>query len=235
MNDYADYFQLRNISEDTYDHYCMPLYLQKILPVDKCAHILDIGCGYGQLLRELEKKGYSNASGIDVSKQAVENCLQHGLNVRLITTLEHFSANSDARYHFIILSHVLEHLDKSEIIPAVELIRAHLLEPDGSMVVMVPNAQSNTGCYWAYEDFTHHTLFTAGSLYYVLKAAGFSEISFIDPDGLEGASPIIWILKKILLSAYKANCNFWNRVTSSSFHVPSPQIFTYELKALVKK
>jgi len=51
---------------------------------------------------------------------------------------------------------------------------------------MVPNAQSPVGCYWAYEDFTHTTLFTAGSLYYVLKMAGFKEITFVDPLCIEG-------------------------------------------------
>jgi SAM-dependent methyltransferase len=234
MSDCDDYFRLRNISEAFYDQYRMPTYLQNILPSDKCSRILDIGCGYGQLLRELERRGYANVYGIDVSRQAVESCAEQSLNAQLISSLQLFCVNSGAKYNFIVLSHVLEHLDKAEIIPVIELIKVHLLESDGSMVVMVPNAQSNTGCYWAYEDFTHRTLFTAGSLYYVLKAAGFSEISFIDPDGLEGVNPFIWSLKKILLSAYKANYYFWNRVTGSSFHLPSPQIFTYELKALVK-
>lgn len=43
---------------------------------------------------------------------------------------------------------------------------------------MMPNAQSNTDCYWAYEDFTHYTLFIAGSLLYVLREAGFTNIEF---------------------------------------------------------
>ncbi len=50
----------------------------------------------------------------------------------------------------------------------------------------MPNAQSHTGCYWAYEDFTHNTLFTAGSLLYVLKMAGFAHIEIIDKDALVG-------------------------------------------------
>ena len=38
--------------------------------------------------------------------------------------------------------------------------------------------QLNTDCYWAYEDFTHYTLFIAGSLLYVLREAGFTNIEF---------------------------------------------------------
>jgi SAM-dependent methyltransferase len=234
MSNYDDYFSLRNVSESSCVDYRIPVYLQNILPADTSARILDIGCGYGQILGQLKRVGYTDTLGIDVSRQAVEHCLRHTLNVEHISTLQQFCFNSKVKYSFIILSHVLEHLDKSEMIPAIELIRTHLLDSGGVMVIMVPNAQSNTGCYWAYEDFTHRTLFTAGSLLYVLKAAGFTEVRFLDPDGLEGANPVILILKKILLTAYKTNVSFWNRVTGSYFHMPSPQIFTYELKVLAK-
>ena len=72
-------------------------------------------------------------------------------------------------------------MPKHEIIPLLIKVRS-LLTQSGSLLVMVPNAQSNTGSYWAYEDFTHHTLFTAGSLYFVLRQAGFDSVEFVDPD-----------------------------------------------------
>lgn len=234
MSTFDEYFKLRNVCYSPETGYIMPKYLQRILPSDLQARIIDIGCGYGQMLQDLMKRGYTNASGVDVSRDSVDNCLQQGLCVQHISTLQHFCINSVIKYNFIVLCHVLEHLEKSEIIPTIKLIKTHLLEQGGTLVVMVPNAQSNTGSYWAYEDFTHTTLFTAGSLFYVLKAAGFSEICFIDPDGLDDAKPVMRLIKFVLLSAYKANKNFWNRVTSSYFHKPSPQIFTYELKAIAK-
>lgn len=82
------------------------------------------------------------------------------------------------------MSHVLEHLPKDMIIPVLQKIRDSLLNKDGELCIMVPNAMSNTNCYWAYEDFTHNTLFTPGSLLFVLREAGFSDITFLDPDGL---------------------------------------------------
>jgi hypothetical protein len=99
---------------------------------------------------------------------------------------------------------------------------------------MVPNAQSNTGAYWAYEDFTHHTLFTTGSIYYVLKSAGFDSIEFLDPQGTSNSGFAIKIIKRLFLKVYKLKKLFWNKVTSSSYHEPSPEIFTYELKVLAK-
>ncbi|MBK7370676.1 MAG: hypothetical protein IPJ09_04415 [Saprospiraceae bacterium] len=68
------------------------------------------------------------------------------------------------------MSHVLEHIEKINIIDTLITIKSYLLAESGSFVVMVPNAQSVTGAYWMYEDFTHTTLFTSGSIYYVLKS-----------------------------------------------------------------
>lgn len=98
----------------------------------------------------------------------------------------------------------------------------------------MPNAQSATGCYWAYEDFTHNTLFTAGSLIYVLKMAGFKNIEIIDKDALEGSRGIKRLIKIALLKSYKMAIRLLNLATNSSFHAPSPQVFSYEIKALAK-
>ena len=99
---------------------------------------------------------------------------------------------------------------------------------------MVPNAQSNTNCYWAYEDFTHTTLFTSGSIFYVLKMAGFKEIRFVDTDCTAGLPYHKKILRKLLMKIFYFRVEFWNRVTSSSFHKPSPKIYSYEIKVLAK-
>lgn len=225
------YFEHRNIKPEFYDKYIMPLYLEKSLPGQN-AEILDIGCGLGQVLIALSTHGYKNIEGIDVSQDAIDNCLQKNLRVTRVDGIIEFCAISKKKYDFIIMSHVLEHLNKADIIDTLGSIRRNLLKPEGQLLIVVPNAQSNTGCYWAYEDFTHQTLFTAGSLYYVLKAAGYADVLFLDQDGLEGSMSLLRWIKKALLFTYKANLRFWNLVTGSSFHCPSPQIFTYELKAL---
>ena len=130
------------------------------------------------------------------------------------------------------MSHLLEHIPKNEMIETLRLIREHLLSEMGQLFVAVPNAMSNTGAYWAYEDFSHETLFTSGSLLFVLRAAGFKNILFLDPNGTAGSVSLIRWIKLALLFLYKLNFNFWNVVTDSAFHRPSPQILSYELKAL---
>lgn len=132
------------------------------------------------------------------------------------------------------MSHVLEHIPKENIILTLIDIKQNLLKEDGAFFIAVPNAQSNTNCYWAYEDFTHSTLFTAGSLLYVLKAAGFKSITFVDPYGYEHSSYWKKIMRRLLLKIYDTNNRFWNSVTGSTYHLPSPKIYTWELRALIK-
>jgi hypothetical protein len=86
-----------------------------------------------------------------------------------------------------------------------------------------------------YEDFTHTTLFTAGSLKYVLIGSGFTSVEFLDPKCIAGLSWWKRNKKLFFTRLYEINLNFWNRVTSSSFHVPSPRIYSFELKAKARK
>ncbi len=98
-------------------------------------------------------------------------------------------------------------------------------------MVSVPNAMSNTDCYWAYEDFTHTILFTAGSLYYVLRSAGFEYVEFLDVDCTLSSPFYKKMIKKFLLNLYKVNKLFLNKVTRSSYHIGDfPLIFSYEIK-----
>lgn len=229
------YFRYRNVSPSVYDNYLLPTYLLDVFPRDRSTRILDIGCGFGHILRALQGIGYKNAEGVDVSLEAVEHCNESGLKVTRITDLTQYCEEQrEPAYGLVIMNHVLEHIEKSRIIPTVKEIREKLIVTGGSFLVMVPNAQSNTGCYWAYEDFTHTTLFTAGSLLFALRAAGFETVHFLDPDGLEESKPVLKAIKKLLLCYYKRRTHFWNLVTNSAFHAPSPRIFTYELKALAK-
>lgn len=238
MNDfpdvYAQYFKFREVGPEFYSDYVLPAYLKQVLPEDRHAAILDIGCGFGQVLKRLRAGGYTALSGIDISETAVNSCLADGLDVAKIDAIDLFCRQAGKRFEVVIMSHVIEHIDKSAIVETLRAVRMHLLKDGGQLLVMTPNAQSHTGCYWAYEDFTHTTIFTAGSLYFVLKCAGFQEIEFIDPLGTAGSHPVARVLKRMLIAFYKTRFAFWNRVTDSSFHRPSPQIFTFELKAIAR-
>lgn len=228
---YSSYFSSRGVNPDMYDNVVLPNWLSQELKTDKNASILELGCGYGQNLRAFMKAGYKNIKGIDISDEAVSFCREKGLPVIHKDVLDY----DGERFDLVYMSHVLEHLDKNQIIPMLKHIRENLLSPRGGrLCIAVPNAQSNTDCYWMYEDFTHNTLFTAGSLLYVLREAGYTDIRFIDADGLCSSKGIKKIIRKLLLKFYCKNKKFWNKVTGSAYHAPSPVIFTWEIKCIAE-
>lgn len=230
-----NYFKLRRVTPESYKNFRFPRYFKLFFPKDRSTKILDIGCGFGQLLLKLKERGYVNSKGIDISKESCECCKSQGLNVEKIKDIVSYCKRTKEKYDLILMSHVLEHIEKEEIIKTLTAIRKYLLTKKGRFCVVVPNAQSNTGCYWFFEDFTHKTLFTSGSLFYVLSAAGFKKIKFLDRRGTEGFGFIVRLIRNFFYPIYYTNKIFWNRITSSGYHMSSPFIFTGELKALVKK
>lgn len=227
------YFSNRNVEENYMSNYVIPPSLLSVLPKDKNAAILDIGCGFGYILNILKLSGYNNLGGIDISEEAVSVCKKNGLNVEQVTSLDDFFRNNNKKYDFILMTHVIEHIPKDKIIETLKQIKSALTE-NGTLYLSTPNAQSNTGSYWMFEDFTHTTIFTSGSIIYVLKSAGFDEINFVDPHDLMRHTFLAQILKKFLLSLYKLNKKFWNKVTASSYHKPSPEIYAFEIKVIAK-
>lgn len=232
---YSNYFKNHGIDGNFYKDFKIPRFLKDELPEDKTASILDIGCGFGQFLLALKKEGFSNLNGVDIADEAIVSCRNEGLGVEKISDIRSFCLSSQKKYDFIAISHVIEHLEKNSIIETLSLIREKLMKDSSKIYIAVPNAQSNTGCYWAYEDFTHTTLFTAGSVIFVTRSAGFKDIKFLDPDGMGEVRPLLRPLKKMLLKFYGFKIDFWNRVTAGSFHEPSPRIYTFDLKCILKK
>lgn len=230
----TNYFALRGVTDFSTENYVLPPFFRDSLPTDKNISICDLGCGFGRLMTGLRNIGYKNIYGIDQETEAIDWCKKEGLSTDCISINNFVSKESPTRFDLVIMSHVLEHLPKESIISTLKDIKQNLLKPGGIIYIVVPNAQSATGCYWAYEDFTHSTLFTAGSLLYVLKAAGFKEVTLIDPQCLAGLSKIRSCVRKFFLGIYRMKNTFWNKVTASSFHKPSPEIYSFELKMKAK-
>lgn len=229
-----DYFTLRGVTDFSVEDYILPPFFLASLPSDLNTAICDLGCGFGRLMTGLKNIGYKNIYGVDQESDAINWCKKKNLIVDCISIQDFVSKQVSSRFDLVIMSHVLEHLPKDLIIPTLIDIKKNLLKPGGSVYIIVPNAQSATGCYWAYEDFTHSTLFTAGSLSFVLKAAGFEEFTLVDPQCTAGLSRIRTYIRLFFLTIYRLKITFWNKITASSFHKPSPEVFSFEIKMKAK-
>jgi SAM-dependent methyltransferase len=99
--------------------------------------LLDVGCGGGLFLGMMRERGF-RVIGLDFSREAATLAWRHHRVPAVVADLERAPFRS-ASFGGITMSHVLEHLPD----PLVYLAAAQrLLEPDGRLVIFVPNAAS---------------------------------------------------------------------------------------------
>lgn len=134
--------------------------------------VLDIGCGFGDMLEDLARKG-CDAYGVETNPAEAEVCLKKGLKVHCgILEKAHFA---DESFDTIILRHVIEHLPS----PKTTLKEIHrVLKPEGSVLIYCPNADSYLadlfGKYWTgWVMPVHFYHFTGKTIKDLAKRAGF--------------------------------------------------------------
>ena len=156
-------------------------YFGGMLPGNKEARILDIGCGTGSFVNWLHESGYPNAEGIDVSEEQIGIGKNLGIgNIKegdLRETLKAAASGYDA----IVARDVLEHFNKEEILEVLELV-FRALRPGGVFIAQTLNGESPFSGRLRYGDFTHETCFTKSSMEQVLSWAGFSRVN-VHPQG----------------------------------------------------
>jgi 2-polyprenyl-3-methyl-5-hydroxy-6-metoxy-1,4-benzoquinol methylase len=103
------------------------------------ATVLDVGCGNGIISRSLGRKGF-NVLGIDVSAKAIERAksLNDLPNVNFQVMSAEQLAISDEKYHAVVCSEVLEHLNEPHKLLNV-LYQS--LKNEGVLIVTVPNGK----------------------------------------------------------------------------------------------
>ncbi len=151
----------------------------KYFPLDKAARILEIGPGFGAMLKLLRTKcGYRNVNAVDISPEVVDFCNQLvPQSTELTDDTIYFLEERAGKYDLILMFHVLEHVPKDTVVPFLTAAR-EALKPNGRLIVETPNsANPLTGPYHRYHDFTHTVGFSDQSLAFVLRTAGFSNVS----------------------------------------------------------
>jgi 2-polyprenyl-3-methyl-5-hydroxy-6-metoxy-1,4-benzoquinol methylase len=141
--------------------------------------ILDVGCGQGELLRELSDAIPSaRVHGADLSEQSLVDSRRRNPTFDLFElniTHDRFATQYSARFSafdFLVCSEVLEH------IPDHELAARHLLEllrPSGVAIVTVPGGKMS-----AFDKVIgHQRHYTRAKLDQLLTSAGFEVIDVL--------------------------------------------------------
>lgn len=151
------------------------LFYGALMPADKNSRILDIGCGTGQFLHYLSKKGYMNFEGIDLSQSQLEVCRKTFTDRVHNADLFDYLPGVPGAYDLITANDVIEHIPKDKVIDFLTLVHA-ALRPGGVFLLKCPNMGNPFAGNLRYKDFTHECGFTESSLRQVLYLGGFRNI-----------------------------------------------------------
>ncbi len=161
---------------------------RSLLPKNKDAAILDVGCGVGHFLRMLQEDGYSNCSGVDLSPDQVEICRTR-VNARVhLGDAMAYLAERPLSADWIVCMHLIEHLSLDQGRSFVRIVY-DALRPGGRFVLATPNADSPWAGHCRFDDLTHVRLYTVRTLRELCESVGLRFVS-AHP---EGAAPYDFI------------------------------------------
>lgn len=175
-------------------------YFGKLLPQNKDAAILDIGCGTGSFVWYLNQSGYSGAAGIDISEEQIQQGISLGIENIQCTDLQNYLSERTEQFDCIIARDVMEHFTKQEIFRILSLVRC-ALKDGGAFIMQSPNGEGILHSGILYGDFTHETAFTEKSLHQIFRNTGFTNIECYPtgpvPKGV--ISSIRWLLWQLIV------------------------------------
>lgn len=185
------------------------------------ATVLDLGCGQGGLVAQLQRHGYVHASGVDVSPEQV--ALAHGRGLTSVIQGDYRDTLLENKYDVITATDFLEHLTKHEVVQTFRFV-AGALEPQGLFILRVPNAGSPLSGRIQYGDFTHESRFTTRSLRQIASSAGFVQSEFFPcPPIVHGPASLV---RRIIWGAYSGALKLGFAADSGTLrgHIVTPNL-----------
>ncbi|QTA81899.1 SAM-dependent methyltransferase [Desulfonema limicola] len=171
------------------------------------AKILDLGCGIGQCLYYLDRQGFKNIKGIDISPSQIEAAgkMLLGINIELVEDSIKYLEDNAEKFDVIVMNDVLEHIPPDQLIPITRAMYA-ALKKRGTVIVKTINSAYPLGSFLRYIDLTHTTAFHEKSLTHLLAHAGFKNIKCYQEE--IGIYNILFLCKKmaVILVRFLLKC-----------------------------
>jgi 2-polyprenyl-3-methyl-5-hydroxy-6-metoxy-1,4-benzoquinol methylase len=180
----------------TYDNEILEL-----IPNNTGCKVLDIGCGYGHMMRYLLERGFNNVIGIDKCEPLINAAKEHvsgkGATLVVADASEFLSTIRD-EFGCVLLIDVLEHFSTERALELLVSVRSSLIQ-GGRIVIRTPNMGNVLGCYSMYIDATHMAGYTDWSLLQLLEIAGFVSSTIHVPSRYENMKKRCYGLMNTLL------------------------------------
>jgi len=164
-------------------------------------HILDVGCGFGDFINNVQAK---KKSALDANEE-MQQFLDKDVEFKAGLTSDLTSCFQKNSYDWIFSSNLLEHLTRDQITDFFNDCKS-LLKSQGSLLIFMPNYRYCSREY--FDDYTHITPLSDRSLSDWLTASGY-QVEFVHPKLMpfsvkDSKLPITsWLIKLWLLSPIK--------------------------------
>jgi len=153
---------------------------QKVLPQNKDKKILDIGFGIGNFSAACIHLGYENIYCADFgAKHKLLKACKKFPQIKGVydieSTVGDFLGDSDEKFDFIHLSHVIEHIPKHSLLYFVDSVYKSL-NKDGIFLTRTPNMLGPIPLHGLFSTLGHEYGFTETNLASLLEICGFEMI-----------------------------------------------------------
>lgn len=165
-----------------------------LLPSNKDAKIVDMGCGFGTFVKPTMDAGYKNISGYDISQEQVKVAHQLGIkNVHCMDINGFFSKGE--KVDVLVGLDIIEHFTKDELINFLTKAKK-CLNPGGKIILRTPNMDAPHTSLYAYGDISHETFLNKSSALQVMSSIGFTSTE-VYGGLLRNQNPLLEIVRKI--------------------------------------
>jgi len=175
--------------------------------VDNNSSIIDIGCAYGGLLHELQKRGFNSVEGLELSEKNIEYAKTY-YDIHVYHGGLGYEVPKDKKFDLIILSCTLEHI--LDIQTSIREM-VDMLTDCGKIFISVPLAENFASHKDLYQEFSieHINYFTRSGLNYLMAQFDLrlvtSQIDKYESAGLAGIVYTLW--EKGDTDMITPNCN----------------------------
>ncbi|MES2626704.1 MAG: class I SAM-dependent methyltransferase [Pseudomonadota bacterium] len=147
----AEYFRMADVEAEMWWYTSLHLHLvetiRKFFGENKQIRILDAGCGTGGFLRYLQRQGYANSIGLDISDIAVEFSRRQGFDVNKGSIADAAVLKRIGKVDVIVSMDVICSLPSEEQRVVFFREAERLLNDDGLMIIQTPAFASLGGIH----------------------------------------------------------------------------------------
>lgn len=208
----------------------------RLLPENKDATILDIGCGWGYFLHYLKGKGYSRIEGIDSDHHARRlDFIRSNITPSVSGTksVTDYLKTRRGAYDLVVLQQVIYYFRREELLDIMKSIYDSI-KPGGTLIVETFNASLLTGFFVQSWDYERILAFTEYSLAEILADSGFTLKELF---GMKVPGP-----KRLRGAARELTRNVWIGILKMIYALERgtdpalvPHIFSKHLLAVARK